>query len=169
VRSFRADDDVELTGVGYAMGAAALFGASTPAAKASASRSVCADAVGSPLFGSRDCVIRVPISGICVSRSSNHSWRSPSNLRRHFLWWNRRADPDVPRSPALLSALTGSLLLNLEGLFTALIAVGLMREHLGRREMFAAATIMMGGVLVSFSRVTLAAIRSERWNPRGLS
>ena len=49
-----------------------------------------------------------------------------------------------------LSALTGSLLLNLEGLFTALIAVGLMREHLGRREMFAAAAIMMGGVLVGF-------------------
>jgi drug/metabolite transporter (DMT)-like permease len=48
-----------------------------------------------------------------------------------------------------LSALTGSLLLNLEGPFTALIAVGLMREHLGRREMFAAATIMVGGVLVS--------------------
>ena len=49
-----------------------------------------------------------------------------------------------------LSALTGSLLLNVEGAFTALIAVGLMREHLGRREMFAAATIMLGGVLVSF-------------------
>jgi drug/metabolite transporter (DMT)-like permease len=49
-----------------------------------------------------------------------------------------------------LSAVTGSLLLNLEGPFTALIAVGLMREHLGRREMFAAATIMLGGVLVSF-------------------
>jgi drug/metabolite transporter (DMT)-like permease len=49
-----------------------------------------------------------------------------------------------------LSALTGSLLLNLEGPFTALIAVGLMREHLGRRAMFAAATIMLGGVLLSF-------------------
>src|SRR5258708_28492177 len=49
-----------------------------------------------------------------------------------------------------LSALTGSLLLNLEGPFTTLIAVGLMREHLGRREMFAAATIMLGGGLVSF-------------------
>jgi hypothetical protein len=40
-----------------------------------------------------------------------------------------------------LSALTGSLLLNLEGPFSALIAVGLMREHLGRREIFAAATV----------------------------
>lgn len=49
-----------------------------------------------------------------------------------------------------LSALTGSLLLNLEDPFTALIAVGLMREHLGGREMFAAATILLGGVLLSF-------------------
>jgi drug/metabolite transporter (DMT)-like permease len=49
-----------------------------------------------------------------------------------------------------VSAVTGSLLLNLEGPFTAVIAVGLMREHLGRREMFAAATVMLGGVLVSF-------------------
>ena len=46
--------------------------------------------------------------------------------------------------------MTGSLLLNLEGPFTALIAIGLMREHLGKREMLAAATIMLGGVLVSF-------------------
>jgi drug/metabolite transporter (DMT)-like permease len=49
-----------------------------------------------------------------------------------------------------LSALTGSLLLNLEGPFTATIAVGVMREHLGGREIFAAATVMLGGVLVSF-------------------
>src|SRR5260221_7657911 len=49
-----------------------------------------------------------------------------------------------------MSALTGSLLLNLEGPFTALKAVGLMREHLGRREMFAAAAAMLGGVLVGF-------------------
>jgi drug/metabolite transporter (DMT)-like permease len=48
-----------------------------------------------------------------------------------------------------LSALTGSLLLNLEGPFTALIAVGLMREYLGPHEVFSAATIMLGGVLVS--------------------
>jgi drug/metabolite transporter (DMT)-like permease len=47
-----------------------------------------------------------------------------------------------------LSALTGSLLLNLEGPFTAMIAIGLMREHLGRREMLAAATIIAGGVLL---------------------
>ncbi|HUA36334.1 MAG TPA: DMT family transporter, partial [Candidatus Binataceae bacterium] len=51
---------------------------------------------------------------------------------------------------AQLSAVTGSLLLNLEGPFTALIAVGLLREHLGTREKFAAAAIMLGGALVAF-------------------
>lgn len=49
-----------------------------------------------------------------------------------------------------LSALTGSLLLNLEGPFTTLIAVGVLSEHLGKREMFAAAAIMLGGVLIGF-------------------
>src|SRR5258707_13256590 len=33
MRYTRIDNDMELTGVGYALGAAALFGASTPAAK----------------------------------------------------------------------------------------------------------------------------------------
>ena len=33
MRSFRIDRDMEVKGVGYALGAAALFGASTPAAK----------------------------------------------------------------------------------------------------------------------------------------
>jgi hypothetical protein len=33
MRSFRIDNHMEVKGVGYALGAAALFGASTPAAK----------------------------------------------------------------------------------------------------------------------------------------
>jgi drug/metabolite transporter (DMT)-like permease len=39
--------------------------------------------------------------------------------------------------------------MNLEGPFTALIAVGLLGEHLGRREQFAAAATMLGGMFVS--------------------
>jgi drug/metabolite transporter (DMT)-like permease len=49
-----------------------------------------------------------------------------------------------------LSAVAGSLLLNLEGPFTALIAIGLLREHLGRREALAATSIMLGAALVGF-------------------
>jgi len=51
---------------------------------------------------------------------------------------------------AQLSAVTGSLLLNLEGPFTALIAVGLLGEHLAKREALGAAAIMLGAVLVGF-------------------
>src|SRR5579885_3213687 len=50
-----------------------------------------------------------------------------------------------------ISAFTGSLLLNLEGPFTALIAVGLLREHLGSREKLAAAAVMLGGTLISLA------------------
>jgi drug/metabolite transporter (DMT)-like permease len=49
-----------------------------------------------------------------------------------------------------LSAVAGSLLLNLEAPFTALIALGLLREHLGRRETIAAAAIMLGAALIGF-------------------
>jgi hypothetical protein len=47
-----------------------------------------------------------------------------------------------------LSTLTGSLQLNLEGASTAMIAIGLMGEHLGRREMRVAATTIAGRVLL---------------------
>lgn len=47
-----------------------------------------------------------------------------------------------------VSAVTGSLLLNLEAPFTELIAVRLLREHLGRREILATAAIMLGGGLI---------------------
>jgi drug/metabolite transporter (DMT)-like permease len=47
-----------------------------------------------------------------------------------------------------LSAVTGSLLLNLEAPFTALIAIGLLREHLGKRETIAATSIMLGATLI---------------------
>jgi drug/metabolite transporter (DMT)-like permease len=43
-----------------------------------------------------------------------------------------------------LSAVAGSLLLNLEAPFTTLIAIGLLREHLGRREALAETEIMLG-------------------------
>ena len=49
-----------------------------------------------------------------------------------------------------LSAVAGSLLLNLEAPFTALIAIGLLREHLGKRETLAAVAIMLGAALIGF-------------------
>ncbi len=49
-----------------------------------------------------------------------------------------------------LSAVAGSLLLNLEAPFTMLIAIGLLREHLSRRELLAAAAIILGAALIGF-------------------
>jgi len=49
-----------------------------------------------------------------------------------------------------LSAVVGSLLLNLEMPFTILIAVGLFKEHLGRREAGAILLILMGVGLISY-------------------
>jgi drug/metabolite transporter (DMT)-like permease len=48
-----------------------------------------------------------------------------------------------------LSSLSTALLLNLEAPFTMLIAVSLMREHLGRRESLAAGAILIGGIFLS--------------------
>jgi drug/metabolite transporter (DMT)-like permease len=49
-----------------------------------------------------------------------------------------------------LSAVAGSLMLNLEAPFTALIAIGLLREHLGRPEAAAASAIILGAALIGF-------------------
>lgn len=50
---------------------------------------------------------------------------------------------------ARLSAAAGSLLLNLEAVFTLAIAVLLGREHLGRRELLSAGLTIAGAVLLS--------------------
>lgn len=49
-----------------------------------------------------------------------------------------------------LSGVVGSLLLNLEGPFTILIAVTLFREHLGRLEAASAALVLVGAALLGF-------------------
>jgi drug/metabolite transporter (DMT)-like permease len=142
-------EKVELNGIAYALGAAALFGVSTPAAKL-----LLRDL--SPLMLSALLYLGAAIA-LSAYRFLAIESREPPITRR-----------DIPAiggiiffggilGPILmffglqrLSALTVSLLLNLEGPFTALIAVGLLREHLDRREMFAAAIVMVGGALVGF-------------------
>lgn len=49
-----------------------------------------------------------------------------------------------------LSGVVGSLLLNLEAPFTILLAVGLFKEHLGRREASAIFLILIGVGIISF-------------------
>jgi drug/metabolite transporter (DMT)-like permease len=140
---------MEVKGVGYALGAAALFGASTPAAKL-----LLRDL--SPLMLSALLYLGAAIA-LSVYRLLAFESREAQITRRDLppicgvIFFGGMVGPVLMFfGLQRLSALTGSLLLNLEGPFTGLIAVGLMREHLGRREMFAAATIMLGGLLVSF-------------------
>ena len=47
-----------------------------------------------------------------------------------------------------LTALSGSLLLNLEAPFTAVLAVIAFREHLGRRAWLAGAAIVAGAIVL---------------------
>ncbi|MEO7434261.1 MAG: EamA family transporter, partial [Candidatus Binatia bacterium] len=49
-----------------------------------------------------------------------------------------------------VSGVAGSLLLNLEAPFTILVAVGVFREHLGRRERLGVAVIVVGSVLLGW-------------------
>ncbi len=137
-------------GVGYALGAAALFGASTPASKLLL-RNL------SPLMLSALLYLGAAIALSAYRFLLAFESREAQITRRDvpvicgIIFFGGMLGPILMLfGLQRLSAVTGSLLLNLEGPFTALIAVGLMREHLGRREMFAAATIMLGGTMVSF-------------------
>jgi drug/metabolite transporter (DMT)-like permease len=140
---------MEVKGVGYALGAAALFGASTPAAKLLLREL-------SPLMLSALLYLGAAIALSAyrfLASESREAQITRSDLPSMcgIIFFGGMLGPILMFfGLQRLSALTGSLLLNLEGPFTALIAVGLMREHLGRREMFAAATIMLGGVFLSF-------------------
>jgi drug/metabolite transporter (DMT)-like permease len=139
---------MEVKGVGYALGAAALFGASTPGAKL-----LLRDL--SPLMLSALLYLGATIA-LSAYRFLAFESRE-AQITRHdlpsmcgIIFFGGIVGPILMfLGLQRLSALTGSLLLNLEGPFTAVIAIGLMREHLARREMFAAATIMLGGLLVS--------------------
>jgi len=134
----------------YALSAAALFGASTPAAKLLLREL-------SPLMLSALLYIVAAIALLVYSIIPGFESREAQITRRDLppicgvIFFGGIAGPILMfLGLQRLSALTGSLLLNLEGPFTALIAVGLLREHLGKREMLAAAAIMLGGVLVGF-------------------
>jgi drug/metabolite transporter (DMT)-like permease len=131
------------------LGAAALFGASTPAAKLLL-RALSPLMLSALLYLGATIALSVYRFLAFQSRESQIS-RRDLPLICGVIFFGGIVGPILMfLGLQRLSALTGSLLLNLEGPFTALFAVGLLREHLGRRETFAAAAIMLGGVLVGF-------------------
>lgn len=137
----------QLRGAALGLTAAALFGVSAPLAKI--------------LLGS---ISPVLLAGLLYGGAAFGLWT-------HRLCVGRSAEAalerkDVPTlgavvltggilGPVLMlfglervSALSGSLLLNLEAPFTILLAITLFREHLGRAALVAAALVLVGGALI---------------------
>jgi drug/metabolite transporter (DMT)-like permease len=137
---------MESRGVQYAVTAAALFGLSTPAAKL-----LLADF--SPLMLSALLYLGAT-TALHASRLDSREAplsRADLPLIAGITFFGGILGPVLMLFGLKhLSAVAGSLLLNLEAPFTALIAIGLLREHLGRREALAAAFIMLGAALVGF-------------------
>jgi len=139
----------ETTGAGYALAAAALFGASTPAAKLLLHNL-------SPLMlsallylGAATALSLYRFLAASVSREAQITRHDIGLIIGIIVFGGIVGPVTMLLGLRRLSALTGSLLLNLEAPFTAIIAVGLMREHLDSSEVVAAAAVMIGGILVS--------------------
>jgi drug/metabolite transporter (DMT)-like permease len=137
---------VEYRGVLHALAAAGLFGLSTPAAKL--------------LLGDLSPLMLAALLYLGAA-AALHSYRLDSReapltrgdlpLIAGITFFGGILGPILMLYGLRhLSAVAGSLLLNLEAPFTALIAIGLLREHLGRRETLAAAAIMLGAALIGF-------------------
>ena len=134
--------------IGYALASAALFGASTPLAK------LLVGEVSPPMLAG----LLYLGSGLGL-----FAWRTvrperPASLSRRELPWLASAiAAGGVVAPALLmyglarsEASTASLLLNLEGVFTALIAWVVFRENVDRRVFIGMALIIAGGVALSW-------------------
>ena len=137
---------MESRGVQYAVAAATLFGLSTPAAK------LLLDDF-SPLMLSALLYLGAT-TALHASRLDSREAplsRADLPLIAGITFFGGTLGPVLMLFGLKhLSAVAGSLLLNLEAPFTALIAIGLLHEHLGRREALAAASIMPGAALVGF-------------------
>lgn len=138
-------------GVGYALIAAALFGASTPFAKV--------------LVGA---VHPVMLAGLLYAGSGlglacwllfqrGRAQQEAPLTRRDLPWLGGAILAGGVAGPALLmiglmttSASDASLLLNLEGVLTAVLAWVVFRENVDRRIAFGMLVIVVGGVLLSW-------------------
>jgi len=76
-----------------------------------------------------------------------------------------RTEPSDVR-PHRVSAIAGSLLLNLEAPLTMLIAVAVFKEHLGGRQAIAASLILLGAAIVGLQPEISGPTRSASWRSR---
>ncbi|NQV84237.1 MAG: DMT family transporter [Rhodospirillales bacterium] len=137
------------TGIAAALGAAALFGASTPIAKI-----LLTDVSPWLLAGLLYLGSGIGLSAVRFVRGSKGN-----ELARHdWPWMLGAVGTGGIAGPVLLmwglagvSASTTSLLLNAEGVFTALLAWYVFRENFDRRIALGMAAIVFGAVVLSWS------------------
>jgi drug/metabolite transporter (DMT)-like permease len=144
------------SGAGLAICAAVLFGVTTPIAKRLLGEMSSVMLAGVLYFGSGIGL------GICMLGrtvlSHGNSDRENSLTRADFPWLIIAVVTGGLLAPVLLmvglaktAASTASLLLNLEAVFTALLAWFVFREHVHRKVAIGMFLIALGGVLVSWT------------------
>ncbi|MHB8947571.1 MAG: DMT family transporter [Rhodoferax sp.] len=133
-----------------ALAAAALFGASTPLAKQFVGDLSALLLAGLLYLGSG-----VGLLGLRVLR--DRGWRNPGLAPREWPWLLGAIGCGGVVGPTLLmlglastSAATASLLLNLEGVLTALLAWFVFKENADRRVVLGMALIVAGGLVLSW-------------------
>jgi drug/metabolite transporter (DMT)-like permease len=143
----------ELTGVYYALGAALLFGASTPFTKALGKEI-------DPVLLAGLLYLASGI-GLALARAGIRRWRDATQreaglTRRDLPWFAGAVVAGGIVGPVLLmvglretSGASASLLLNLESVFTALVAWFVFRENFDRRIALGMALITAGGVVLA--------------------
>lgn len=141
-------------GVAYALAAAALFGASTPAAKL-----LLRDVSPLLMAGLLYLGSGVGLGAWSLLRVASHEQRREARLTRHDVPWLLAVVlAGGVAGPALLMwglartpASTSSLLLNLEGVITAGLAWFVFRENFDRRIALGMLVIVAGGVLLAWT------------------
>lgn len=145
-----------------ALGAAALFGASTPLAKQYVADLSALLLAGLLYLGSG--------AGLCGLRLlRDRGWRQPALARGEWPWLLAAVACGGVAGPSLLmlglarmSAASASLLLNLEAVLTALLAWLVFRENADRRVVLGMLLIVAGGLLLSWPG-TPASGGDDRW------
>ncbi len=139
-------------GIASALAAALLFGASTPLAKLLTDEMPPVLLAGLLYLGSG-----VGLLGWLTLRRLLQGQRVPALMRGDMPWLGGAILAGGVLGPVLLmyglartSAASASLLLNLEGVLTALLAWFVFKENVDRRVAFGMGLIVLGGVLLSW-------------------
>ncbi len=149
-----------------ALGAAALFGASTPLAKQFVGELSAMLLAGLLYLGSG--------VGLTVLRLlRDRGWRKPALTAREWPWLLGAIASGGIAGPTLLmlglarmSAASASLLLNLESMLTALLAWLIFKENADRRVVTGMALIVLGGLLLAWPGAPTSA--SDGWQGAAL-